>query len=117
VFYMLLIHADESIWTNHTEEQQADVMRIHEELQRHLEKTDQYRGCGGLAPTTAATTLRREGGRSILTDGPYAETKEQFGGYYVVEVEHLDDAIAIAERLPTAANATIELRPIQDFRR
>jgi len=117
MIYMLVIHADEAVWTRHTEEERAAVMKIHEALQADLEKADQYRGCGGLAPSSSATTVRRPNGRTTITDGPYAETKEQFGGYYVIEVDDLDQAIAIAERLPNEANAAIEIRPVVDFRR
>jgi len=63
-----------------------------------------------------ATTLRYENGRRIVTDGPYAETKEQFGGYYVVDAKDLDDAIEIASRIPLTARASVEIRPVQDLR-
>lgn len=117
MFYMLIIHGDESIWMNHSEAEQAATMAEHEALQRHLEKADQYRGCGGLAPSSAATTLRRKNGKTFVTDGPYAEAKEQFGGYYIVEVDDLDEAIAAAERIPAKADNSVEIRPILDFRR
>ncbi len=117
MIYMLMIHCEEPVWTRYDEAQQAENMRAHEELARDLEKADQYRGCGGLEPTGAATTLRARGGAVTVTDGPYAESREQFGGYYVVEVDDLDQAIAIARRIPLTPNAAVEIRPIADFRR
>ena len=78
---------------------------------------DQWRGCGGLAPTSDATTLRWKNGKAIVTDGPYAEAKEAFGGYYIVEVDDLDQAIAIAEKIPVTPNGGVEIRPIAAFLR
>jgi hypothetical protein len=115
--YLLMIHSDESVWTKFSEAEHAAQMAQHDALQRDLEKADQWRGCGGLAPTTEATTLRRKNGRALVTDGPYAEAREAFGGYYIVEVDSLDQAIAIAERIPTTANAGVEIRPIAAFLR
>ena len=65
-----------------------------------------------LEPTATATTVRIRGGRLATTDGPYAETKEQLGGYYIIEAAHLDEAIAIAGRVPSARLGSIEIRPI-----
>lgn len=67
-----------------------------------------------LQPVHTATTVRVRDGKLSITDGPFAETKEQFGGYYLVEANHLDDALAIAARIPTARNGSIEVRPVWD---
>jgi hypothetical protein len=117
VVYLLMIHSDESIWTKFSEAEHAATMARHDALQRELEKADQWRGCGGLAPTTEATTLRWKKGKAMVTDGPYAEAKEAFGGYYIVEVDDLDQAIAIAEKIPNLAEGAVEIRPIAAFLR
>ena len=114
--YILLIYADESEWTRKTEAEMAPIMEQHEQLERDLRKAGDYRGCGGLAPTAAATTVRFKNGKRLISDGPYAETKEQFGGYYVIEATSLDDAIEIASRIPLAARGGVEIRPVLDLR-
>jgi hypothetical protein len=116
MLYMLFIYADEAAWEAQGAAEQAEVMRAHDELEQSLRKAGKYRGCAGLAPTRDATTLRRSGGRRLVTDGPYAETKEQLGGYYLVDARDLDDALEIAGRIPAIVNASIELRPVVDLR-
>ena len=71
-----------------------------------------FKAADRLQPTTAATTVRVQGGKTLVTDGPFAETREQLGGYYIVEAVDLDDAIAIAARIPTAGRGCVEVRPI-----
>jgi hypothetical protein len=116
MIYMLMIYADEADWTTKTEAEMAPVMQAHGALEQDLRKAGKYRGCGGLAPTSAATTMRIRGGKPVITDGPYAETKEQFGGYYVVDAKDLDEALSFAARIPGMGNRAIEVRPILDFR-
>ena len=74
-----------------------------------------YVGGDALQPTTTATTVRAADGKPVVTDGPFAETKEQLGGYYLLEVANLDEAIEAGARCPGAAFGTIELRPLQEF--
>jgi hypothetical protein len=69
-------------------------------------------GGSGLKPTTAATTVRRQGGAKSIHDGPFAETREQLGGFYLIEAADLDAAIAIAEKVPLASDGAIEIRPM-----
>lgn len=111
--YILLIHSDESVWTRYDEATQAGVMKQHEELERELRKAGKYHDCGGLATTDSATTLRYKDGESFITDGPYAEAREQFGGYYVVDAADLDDAIAIAKRIPVTPDGSVEIRAVE----
>ncbi len=111
--YILLIHAEEEVWTHYNEEAQADQMNRHEELERDLRKAGKYVDCGGLATTNTATTVRHKEGETFITDGPYAEAREQFGGYYVVDAKDLDDAIAIARRIPVTTNGGVEIRKIE----
>lgn len=116
MIYMLLIYASEADWTTKSEAEMAPVMREHERLEQDLRKGGKYKGCGGLAPTTAATTVRLGAGKPLTTDGPYAETKEQFGGYYLIDVKDLDEALAIAARIPGVGKRAVEIRPVLDFR-
>lgn len=112
MYYALFIYADEAEWTRHDEAKQSEVMSRHEELERDLRKAGKYVDCGGLHPTEAATTLRIENGKTLVTDGPYAETKEQLGGFYLVDAKDLDDALSIAKRIPVTGRGAIEIRPI-----
>ena len=111
--YILLIHAEEEVWTNYGEEAQAENMKRHEELERDLRKAGKFIDCGGLSTTNTAKTVRYKEGESFITDGPYAEAREQFGGYYVVDAKDLDDAIAIAKRIPVTTNGGVEIRKIE----
>ena len=111
--YILLIHAEEEVWTNYDAETQAEQMKRHEELERDLRKAGKYVDCSGLATTNTATTVRFKEGETFITDGPYAEAREQFGGYYVVDAKDIDDAIAIAKRIPVTTNGGVEIRKIE----
>jgi hypothetical protein len=115
MLYMLLIYANETEWAAASETEQAAVMRNHERLEQDLRTASKYKGCAGLQPTSTATTIRVRGGKTLVTDGPFAETKEQFGGYYLVEAHDLDDAIAIAARIPVPYGS-VEIRPVADIR-
>jgi hypothetical protein len=112
MLYFMAIHADESVWTRYSEEERALMMKAHEALERDLRAAGKYRGCGGLATADTATTVRRQGDRYVTTDGPFAEAKEQFGGFYLVETDDLDDALAIAKRIPVPPNGGVEIRPV-----
>jgi hypothetical protein len=116
MIYMLMIYADEADWTTKSEAEMAPIMREHERLEQDLRKAGKYRGCGGLGPTSAATTVRLGANKPLVTDGPYAETKEQFGGYYLVDAQDLDEALAFAARIPGVGNRAVEVRPVLDLR-
>ena len=113
--YLLLIYADESQYAGMSEpELQADMAKW-------WEYDSAIKGAGAasageaLQPTTTGTTVRVRDGKTLTTDGPFAETKEQLGGYYVLDVENLDAAIEWAHKCPGAQYGSIELRPIQEF--
>ena len=116
MIYMLMIYANEADWTTKSEAEMAPIMAEHERLEKDLKAAGKYKGCGGLAPTSAATTLRLREGKKIVSDGPYAETKEALGGYYVIDVKDLDEALAYAARIPGTGQRAVEIRPILDFR-
>ena len=116
MMYMLLIYATEAEWTAFSDAEQAAVMDDHLRLESDLRSAGKYKGCGALQLTSTATTVRVRGGKTLVTDGPFAETKEQFGGYYLVEAKDLDDALSIAARIPTARNGSIEVRPLAQIK-
>ena len=110
--YLLAIYADEAEWGELSE---ADRQAMYVEYARFAEDLGR-RGMmidgAELRPTAAATSVRVRDGRTLVTDGPFAETKEQLGGYFVVECESIDDAIEAAGQMPTARHGCIEVRPL-----
>jgi len=111
--YLLMCCFDESEWARLPESERATVMREYGEFQRNLVATGHYRGGARLESTSTATTVRERKGRPIITDGPFAETKEQLGGYHLVACKDLDEAIAIALRIPTLrVGGAVEVRPL-----
>jgi hypothetical protein len=114
--YMLMIYADEANWVTKTQAEMAPVMAAHGQLEADLRRSGRYLGCGGLAPSGAAKTVHLGTGNGVVTDGPYAETKEMFAGYYLVEAETIDDAVDFAGRIPGFAAWAVEVRPMMDFR-
>jgi hypothetical protein len=111
--YLLMCCIDETHWTGLSESERNHVMEEYGELQRKLIDTGCYRGGGRLESVSTATTVRQRNGRALITDGPFAETKEQLGGYHVVDCKDLDEAIAIAQRIPTLrVGGAVEVRPL-----
>jgi hypothetical protein len=111
---MLLICRDEDVWDKLgvTERQQiyAETLKLSEELMSR----GQYLAGHPLHPSSAATSVRVRDGKRLVTDGPFAETREQLGGYMIIDVKDLDDAIAIAGRIPLARTSTVEIRPVRE---
>jgi hypothetical protein len=112
--YMILIYDDERAWLDLPEPARQSIYAAHVEYAGQLVKAGILRGGSELAPTTSATTLRIRGGKVLQTDGPFAETREQLGGYYLIEVENLDEALHWARQCPGADRGSIEVRPILD---
>lgn len=110
--YMLLIYANEKDWDQQTPEEMGRVMAEYGAFTDSIVKSGNYKAGEPLEPTTAATTVRVRGGKTQVTDGPFAETREQLGGFYWIEAPNLDEAIKIAARIPSARNGSIEVRPI-----
>jgi hypothetical protein len=114
--YMLLIYGDEQAFAGMAPDQRTEVFKEYEKYSQWLEEKGWMRAGEPLADTNEATTVRMSGGAVLTTDGPFAETKEQLGGYYIVECANLDEALEAAKALPTvAAGGSVEVRPIVDM--
>ena len=112
--YMLMCCFDEKTWVALPFDEKNRIMRDYGALMRNLAERGQLRGGGQLGSTSSATTVRLTNGKTVLTDGPFAETKEQLGGYHLVECRNLDEALSIAARIPTLpAGGAIEVRPLE----
>jgi hypothetical protein len=107
--YMLLIYADEQVWT---EEEREQCYGESAEVARALDVKGQYLAASPLQPVATATSIRVREGKPLVTDGPFAETREQLGGYFLVDAKNLDEAIDIAAQLPGARKGTVEIRPL-----
>ena len=113
--YLCLIYEDEKGWEKMPKEQADAVMGEYFAFTDGIKKSGQYLGGEALQPTQTATTVRVRNGKISTTDGPFAETKEQLGGFYLIEARDLNEALQIAGRIPSAKTGTIEVRPVVDF--
>lgn len=107
--YMLLIYHDERPLS---EDEREDCYRESTQLAHELKSTRQYLAANPLHPTSMATSVRMRDGKRFVTDGPFAETREQLGGYFLIDAKDLDEAIGIAARVPMARKGTVEVRPV-----
>lgn len=110
--YMLLVYTDE---TALTPEEYEQCYKDSAGLARELSASGNYIAAGPLRPVATATSVRVRDGKRLVTDGPFAETHEQLGGYYIIEAADLDEAMQIAERIPPAKFGTIEIRPLMEI--
>ncbi|HUP44179.1 MAG TPA: YciI family protein [Thermoanaerobaculia bacterium] len=110
--YILLIYGDERAWEAMPREELERAYAEHGKYGEAMEKADVMRGGSELRPTTTATTIRFSSGKPRTVDGPFAETKEQLGGYYLIEVDNLEQAIAWAEKMPGMESGSVEIRPL-----
>jgi hypothetical protein len=110
--YLLLIYLEESRWKEVGDAEQQKIYQQYRDLVADLQKAGKYLGGHELQPTSTATTVRLRNGKKSVTDGPFAETKEQLGGYFLVEAKDLDEAMAMAARIPSATTGSIEVRPV-----
>jgi hypothetical protein len=111
---MLLICRDEPVWEKTELGERRQVYAEMLEIERELRTRGVYLGGHPLYASSAATSVRVRDGKRLVTDGPFAETREQLGGYMLIDVKDLDEAIAIAARLPLARTSTVEIRPVRD---
>jgi hypothetical protein len=112
VKYLMLMYGAERVWENMPTEQMDRIYAAHRAYGEEMQKAGVIRGGAELRPTTTATTVRFAGGRPTTLDGPFAETKEQLGGYYLIEADSLDDAIKWAAKLPGSHHGSVEIRAI-----
>ena len=110
--YMMLVYVDEQAMTD-TERQHCYVESA--QLAQQLNSSGQFLDASPLHPISTATSVRVREGKRLVTDGPFAETREQLGGYYLIDAGNLDEAIRIAERIPPARFGTIEIRPVMEI--
>ena len=110
--YMLLVYLAENALTDE-ERRRGYVDSAH--LARDLHGSGQYLDASPLQPIATATSVRLRGGKRLVTDGPFAETQEQLGGYYLIDARDLDEAIGVASRVPVANVGTIEIRPVLEI--
>ena len=113
--YLLLIYGAEVPAEQVSAEEWQQVMAEHEAFTANITKRGAYIGGEALHETTKATTVRMHNGKPVLTDGPFAETKEQLGGYYLINCKDLDEAIEIAKLCPGSKHGAVELRPVMEF--
>jgi hypothetical protein len=113
--YLLLIYGQEQLGAQASEAEQAEQYEAYTAFTKDIADRGLMQAGEALEPTSTATTVRVRDGRTLTTDGPFAETKEQLGGYYQVECKDLDEAIELAARIPGARDGSIEVRPIMEF--
>lgn len=113
--YLLLIYGDENAAASASKEDMDAMMGEYMVYTEDLEKSGLMRAGEALHPIAAATTVRVQSGKTVTTHGPFAETKEQLGGFYLLECKNLDEAIAWAAKCPGARSGSIEVRPVVDF--
>jgi hypothetical protein len=107
--YMMLVYLDEQALS---ETERESCYRESAQLAQELHASGQYLAAAPLCPTSTATSVRVRDGKRLVTDGPFAETREQLGGYFLIEAKDLDQAMGIAARIPIARRGTIEIRPV-----
>jgi hypothetical protein len=113
--YMLLIYDNEKMWPAMDEKERNALMGEYYAFTEEVKKAGKLVAGDALQATSTATTVRVRNGKSLTTDGPFAETKEQLGGYYLVEAKDLDEAMALAAKIPSARFGSIEVRPVMKF--
>ncbi|HEV8509576.1 MAG TPA: YciI family protein [Gemmatimonadales bacterium] len=113
--YLCLIYEDEKWWEKASKDDMQKGMAEYTAFTESIKKSGAYVGGEALQPTTTAASVRVRNGKISTTDGPYVETKEQLGGYYLIKAKDLNDAVQVAARIPGARHGTVEVRPIMEF--
>jgi hypothetical protein len=113
--YLCLIYEAETLYATMSREEGQTMMAEYGAFTEEIKKSGQYIAGEALKPVQTATTVRIRNGKLSMTDGPFAETKEQLGGFYLIEAADLNEAVQIAGRIPSAKTGSIEVRPIQVF--
>lgn len=113
--YLLLIYTDENSGPQPGTPEFGPYMQGYQEFTTHLQEKNAFVGGDALEPVATASTVTMENGKMEVTDGPFAETKEQLGGYYLVEADNLDQALEYAAKIPSATHGRVEVRPIKVY--
>ena len=114
--YLCLIYEDESLWQTMPKAEGEKIFGEYYAFTEGIQKSGHYLGGNPLQPTHTASTVRVRNGKVSTTDGPFAETKEQLGGYYLIEAKDLNDAIQVASRIPGAKLGSVEVRPVMEIK-
>jgi hypothetical protein len=112
--YLLLIYHEEQAWDKLSDQEKKDIYGEYGKFTQEITASGHHLGGFELHPVSTATSVRVRNGKQLAVDGPFAETKEQLGGYYLVEAKNLDEAIGLAARIPSAKMGTIEVRPVSE---
>ncbi len=115
--YLLMIFCDENVYDRMTSAERDTIFAGYGTLTSELKSTGKLLGSDALQPTSTATVVKVRNGETLTLDGPYAETKEQLGGFYEIDAEDLDEAIKWATRVPSYGNMSVEIRPVMAFNR
>ena len=110
--YAFLIYANPEAYAAMTQEERSALLQEYQAFAQDVVERDIMRGGSQLQPTSTATTLRIRNAQKLIIDGPFAETKEQLAGYFVLQCKDLDEALALAERMPDVKHSSIEIRPV-----
>ena len=113
--YLLAFIGEEGGWDDASPEEMQEGMRLWGEYEQALVDSGAYISGEGLQPSATATTVKRDGDERIVTDGPFAETKEQLGGFYLIDVANLDEALEWAKKVPISDGQSTEVRPVMDY--
>ncbi|TQV88156.1 YciI family protein [Aliikangiella coralliicola] len=113
--FLCLIYETESLMTTRSDEENGKIFQGYMSFTENVKEAGKLVTGDALQPTNTATTVRVRNGETVITDGPFAETKEQLGGYYLLECESLDEAIELAAKIPSSEYGSIEVRPIMVF--
>ena len=113
--YLLLIYEEEKAWKALSEAERGKIYGEYMSFTAEIKSSGHWKGGNPLQPIHTATTVRVRDGKVSTTDGPFAETREQLGGYYLVEAKDLDEAMALAAKIPSARFGSIEVRPVMKF--
>jgi len=113
--YMLLIYSPESYWQTISEQERGKIYQEYLDFTASIKRSGHWLAGDPLERTAEATTVRVRDGKPLSTDGPFAETREQLGGFFLVDVENHEQALAIAERIPMARRGTVEVRPVVEL--
>jgi hypothetical protein len=113
--YLCLIYDDEKKMATMSKDEGEAFMGEYFAFTEGIKKSGHYLGGNALQPVNTATTVRNRAGKLSTTDGPFAETKEQLGGYYLIEARDLNDALQVAAKIPSARTGSVEVRPIQEY--